>query len=177
MGNIGTQHLKKLEAIHQEVDGLVVLVEDQLGERLVCRHGCSDCCEDNLTVLEIEAELIRQNCEAVLRQEPAPSSQGCAFLDPDGGCRVYPWRPYICRTQGLPLRWLESEDTEGRDICPLNQEVIHEMGEDINQYPHDHCWTLGPWEGRLASLQAEASGRFEQVRIPLRSLFISPEGK
>ena len=39
-------------------------------------------------------------------EEGAGPEGACAFLDGEGGCRVYPDRPYVCRTQGLPLRWI-----------------------------------------------------------------------
>jgi Fe-S-cluster containining protein len=173
MSRITEADLEKLEAIHREVDGLAAMVAERLGERLVCRSGCCDCCQDRLTVLEIEAELIKARCGELLSvADPAPPG-ACAFLDGAGACRIYRWRPYVCRTQGLPLRWFEddAQTSEGRDICPLNLEVISGMGEDLAEYPAENCWTLGPWEGRLASLQAEASGRFEQTRVLLRSLF------
>ncbi|MBK7707050.1 MAG: hypothetical protein IPJ30_15135 [Acidobacteria bacterium] len=53
-----------------------------------------------------------------------PHTRGaCAFLDQDA-CRIYPDRPYVHRTQGLPLRWIEDDLEEAfkyRDICPLNE--------------------------------------------------------
>lgn len=79
-----------------------------------------------------------------------------------GECRVYEHRPYVCRTQGLPLRLLE-EGTERRDICELNGHV------DVARAGPEQCWTLGPAEARLRTLQFAyaASPR----RIPLRRLF------
>ena len=173
MTRISTEDLRKLEAIHQEVDGLAASLSAALGERLVCHRGCCDCCQDDLTVFEIEAELIKSHCSDLLREEPPASAGRCAFLDEDGACRIYRWRPYVCRTQGLPLRWFEGDDesVEGRDICPLNAEAIAARGEVLAEFPVENCWTLGPWEGKLASLQAEASVRFEPTRVSLRSLF------
>jgi hypothetical protein len=71
----------------------------------------------------------------------------------------------VCRTQGLPLRWLDEErEAELRDICALN-----EAGEPLEQLPADACWTLGETEGELAQLQ-RAFGR-EGERVALRALF------
>ncbi len=167
------EDLARLEDLHRRVDDLAATLAAALGERLVCRRGCCDCCQDDLTVFQIEAELIKARCgELLAGQDPAPAGR-CAFLDGQGACRIYRWRPYVCRTQGLPLRWLDDEsgNEEGRDICPLNRSALAELGEDVGGLSPDQCWTIGPWEGRLASLQAETSGRFEPVRIPLRSLF------
>ena len=167
------QDLKRLEALHREIDLLTGSLAERLGPRLVCRCCCNDCCQDDLTVLEIESQLIQARCGEMLTEaEPAPPGQ-CAFLDQEGACRIYAWRPYVCRTQGLPLRWFEdeAETDEQRDICPLNVDAMTELGEKVEDLAAEDCWTLGLWEGRLASLQVEASGKFELKRVALRSLF------
>ena len=143
-------------------------------ERLQCRVGCASCCVDDLTVFEIEADAIRDRHAAMLSTE-APHPEGaCAFLDASLGCRVYGERPYVCRTQGLPLRWVEEEQVadgdsdvalvELRDICPLNEE-----GEPIESLPADACWELGPTEAELARLQMR--GGHGSGRVRLRDLF------
>lgn len=137
-------------------------------DRLQCRKGCCSCCEDGLTVFSIEADLLRAMYPKLLQQEEAAPPGQCAFLDGSGGCRVYEHRPYVCRTQGLPLRWVEEEGedewVEYRDICPLN-----EAGEPIEQLETNECWLIGPFEGQLAQIQHTRSGDFE--RVALRNLF------
>lgn len=72
----------------------------------------------------------------------------------------------MCRTQGLPLRWLDEDARcERRDICPLN-----DPGPPIEMLPADACWELGPIERRLAELEARRSGGAPR-RIRLRDLF------
>lgn len=150
-------------AVDRETRRLVLLH----AERLRCRRGCSACCVDGLTVFEVEAEPIRRHHADLLRTGTPHAQGACAFLDDEGACRVYADRPYVCRTQGLPLRWIDRRDGEPvelRDVCPLN-----EAGEPIEGLPIDACWTLGPVEERLASLQlARGVGA---TRIPLRHLF------
>ena len=154
----------KIERLHTEVDAAVGPLERLHAERLQCRRGCHDCCVDGITVFEVEAERIRErHAELLETGEPHPEGR-CAFLDGEGGCRIYADRPYVCRTQGLPLRWLD-EDAEKRDICPLN-----DRGTPLTELPAEACWTLGPWEGRLATLQQSRDGG-EMRRIALRSLF------
>lgn len=133
--------------------------------RLRCRRGCSACCVDDLSVFEVEAARLRARAAQVLREAPHPPG-ACAFLDAAGACRVYAHRPYVCRTQGLPLRWLEPEAAvERRDICPLN-----EAGEPLESLAAGACWELGPVEARLAALQAARSGG-ALPRVRLRDLF------
>ncbi len=151
--------------LHTEVDARARELAVHHAARLQCKRGCSGCCVDGITVFAIEAERIRaNNKELIARGTPHPTG-ACAFLDAEGACRVYADRPYVCRTQGLPLRWLDEErGAELRDICPLN-----ETSEPIEALTEDSCWTLGPMEARLAELQ-RASGR-DRERVALRELF------
>lgn len=153
-------------ALHTVVDQLVAPLEAQHADRLQCARGCSGCCKDGLATLPIEALRIQALHADVLTEAPGPAG-GCAFLDTEGACRIYADRPYICRTQGLPLRWAEEEDGElfeARDICPLNAE-----GTPLDQLEAEAMWTLGPIERRLAAAQETFGGSSQ--RVPLRSLF------
>lgn len=160
--------LSHLDALHAAVDREAQRVAAIHGERLVCRRGCFGCCVDDLTVFEVEAEKIRRDHADLLASgTPAPVGQ-CAFLDDEGGCRIYASRPYVCRTQGLPLRWIDEElEAEMRDICGLN-----DGGTPIEELDADDCWTIGPVEERLAMLQQAAHG--ELRRVKLRELFKAP---
>lgn len=150
---------------HAAVDEVAAPVERANAARLTCRAGCAECCVDGLTVFAIEAEEIARHHAVVLEEEPHPPG-ACAFLDASSNrCRIYEHRPYVCRTQGLPLRWLEEEGDEVfevRDICPLNAE-----GPPLEELPADECWSIGPFEERLSRAQPDGT------RIPLRSLFDS----
>jgi len=164
----------EIVALHAEVDAASSTLAVRLGPRLRCGRGCAPCCVDGLTVFEVEAERIR-SAHADLLGGGSPHEPGaCAFLDELGACRIYASRPYVCRTQGLPLRWIdEAEDgtpCELRDICPLN-----EPGEPpIVALAQADCWTLGPFESRLAALQQKCCGGCME-RVALRSLF-APTG-
>ena len=161
--------LTALAQIYQEVDEEAGRLAGLHAERLQCGRGCCSCCVDGLTVFEVEAENIRRRHPALLREGAPRAEGGCAFLDDAGACRIYPHRPYVCRTQGLPLRWIDEAPGEGlvelRDICPLNDE-----GASIESLSQDACWTIGPFEERLARLQARVDGGVLR-RVSLRSLF------
>ena len=160
--------LQVVEALHRDVDRRVEPLERAHAERLQCRRGCADCCIDGLTVFEAEAEVIRRRHGALLADgRPGPEG-ACAFLDAAGACRVYESRPYVCRTQGLPLRWLDRPNgrtVEQRDICPLNEVA----DSPLERIPAAQCWTLGPVEGRLREIQERHGSA--GARVPLRSLF------
>lgn len=169
-----------VERVHADVDRAVRRLTVLHAERLRCARGCHDCCVDDLTVFQIEADRIRAH-HAELLAVGAPHPEGaCAFLDAEGACRVYEQRPYVCRTQGLPLRWIDEVDgelAELRDICPLN-----DGGEPIEALPEDACWELGPIEERLGRVEVEqgdaaaGSGGSSRVRVRvrLRDLFRAP---
>ncbi len=161
--------LAQLQDLHRDVDGQAEDLARHHRRRLQCRRGCHDCCVDGLTVFAVEAERIRRHHGPLLHEGQAAPEGGCAFLDAEGGCRIYADRPYVCRTQGLPLRWLEEGPAgtavEYRDICPLN-----DGGPPLEEMEESLFWTLGVTEGRLAALQ-EAWGEGELERVPLRSLF------
>jgi Fe-S-cluster containining protein len=158
-----------LEALYREVDERSAQLSESHAERLQCRRGCCACCVDEITVFDIEAANIRRHHDSLLATESPHPPGACAFLDEAGACRIYEQRPYVCRTQGLPLRWLDEgadgELIELRDICPLN-----EAGPPLEELPAEHCWTIGEFESRLAVLQQHSSSGTLQ-RVALRALF------
>ncbi len=169
----------KVARLQGEVSRRAAEIAERLGSLLVCRRGCHECCVDDLAVFPVEAEIIRRHCGPLLTfDQPHPKGK-CAFLDADGACRIYPWRPYVCRTQGLPLRWMETDpsgaEIELRDICPLNLDELAQQNTNLADISSDNCWTLGEVESTLAGLQVQALGGFQDPlpRILLRDLFKS----
>jgi Fe-S-cluster containining protein len=158
-----------LLAIHDRIDVRADELALHHAERLRCARGCNACCLDDLTVFRVEAERIRISHAALLRDGIPHEPGACAFLGNAGECRIYPDRPYVCRTQGLPLRWLSEDDAgeicERRDICPLNAE-----GPALDALPEEACWLIGPVELELSKLQAAMQDPRED-RIALRTLF------
>ena len=160
--------LPLVERLHGAVDTLAAPIEAAHAGVLRCGRGCAGCCLDGLTVFAIEAARIEANYSELLQDGVPGPEGGCAFLDGEGACRIYDVRPYVCRTQGLPLRWLE-DDPEGivevRDICPENAEL------PLEELPAEACFLLGPVEEKLRAIAALAPEG--DVRVPLRSLFVA----
>lgn len=98
------------------------------GNDLVCRKGCSSCCR-HLSLFPVEAVHIRFAMNGLddeafeIIQKKAmdliddPDGE-CPLLG-DGLCLLYPVRPIICRTHGLPVL-VRSEQGTAVDYCPLN---------------------------------------------------------
>jgi Fe-S-cluster containining protein len=159
-----------IERLHDKVDTQVSELENALPMPLHCRKGCADCCVDDLTVFEVEAERIRREFGDVLRGTPSPEGM-CAFLSvEDRSCRIYSGRPYVCRTQGLGLRWFEEDEqteeiVEYRDICPLNLDALNlELADEAQ------LWLIGPTEDELQRAQWVSTG--DMSRVSLRDLFV-----
>ncbi len=156
---------EKVAAVHRAVEALAQKKAVIHKDRMQCKRGCHACCIDGLTVFEVEAERILAEFANV--DLGLPSSSGCVFLGDEGECRIYEARPYVCRTQGLPLRWFDDEGAEPiefRDICELNIE-----GPALEDLDPESCWTIGHVESILQALQLEHSG--ELRRVSLRDLF------
>jgi Fe-S-cluster containining protein len=164
-----TQALEGLRKLYELVDRHVEQLTAVHAHRLQCRLGCNTCCVDDVSVFVVEAENIHRHYHDMLEEQRPHEPGACAFLDEQGGCRIYDHRPYVCRTQGLPLRWMDERpdgtEMEMRDICPMN-----EGPEPIELLPDEQCWPIGPMEEALANLQAQLDGNQLQ-RVPLRSLF------
>jgi Fe-S-cluster containining protein len=101
---------------------------------LQCQKGCDSCCVAGLSLLAVEALSMLEHLE----KEDFPKKTNerpshCPFLGQAGACSVYPARPVVCRTQGLPLV-LDAQASENTSelrivgqvgdrpvaLCPLN---------------------------------------------------------
>ena len=99
-------------------DGLWLKVQARHAQQLSCRQGCADCCRLE-TVCALEAHLIASRLAAADGSLPEPDPDGgCVFLA-NQACQIYPVRPIICRTHGLPLR-SAALTANHTDCCPLN---------------------------------------------------------
>jgi hypothetical protein len=166
---VAPEVLVQLRRVHESVDASVARLEARHRDRLQCRRGCSDCCVDGLRVSIAEAARIAASHAALLEAgSPAPAGR-CAMLSDDGACRVYADRPYVCRTQGLPLRWMDDAGAEHRDVCPKNAPG----GPPLEELDPTACWSLGGAEAALALVDRLAGGTGE--RVALRDLFVRRE--
>jgi hypothetical protein len=102
---------------------------DQLAEKLgiihsgklVCSKGCCNCCT-NLSVFPVEFfAIVEEMKKAGWTKLHFDAAAVCGYLDEQGACEIYPYRPIICRTQGLPLAFYD-DDTQGYSVtyCPKN---------------------------------------------------------
>jgi uncharacterized protein len=107
-----------LTKLHSDIEARVQSIQDNNFDWL-CRMGCDTCCRELADVPRItlvEWELLREGIAtlpqeqlreighdvAALADKPPPSSIVCPLLDQSiGACRVYAYRPVVCRTYGF----------------------------------------------------------------------------
>lgn len=164
-----------ISELHASIDAETGRLAVLLSDKLHCGIGCTDCCVDEITVFEIEAAHIRRRYPDLLTNGTPHPKGVCAFLDSRGSCRIYPCRPYVCRTQGLPLQWADEDENQNpvllRDICPRNDVSIDLLG-----LPGEMVWHIGPVEEKLAQMQYSITGAATN-RVALRSLFVNVNGE
>lgn len=130
--------LENYLALLERVDQLCGLTAARFDSQISCRPGCDACCR-HLSVFAVEAAALREalgalgEAEASLIREKAKLAgpdAPCPLLN-DGLCLLYPARPIICRTHGLPI--LISRDGEaGVDFCPQNFRGLDSIpGSDV----------------------------------------------
>lgn len=68
----------------------------------VCGEGCSYCCQNQVGLTDLEAKLIEEHTGRSRKQARAGAPQRepkpCPFLNAEGACTIYSFRPFNCRT-------------------------------------------------------------------------------
>jgi Fe-S-cluster containining protein len=127
-------------SLRAEIDLLSQKLTDEHQKHLTCREGCDQCCL-NLNIFPVEYEAILAELTpagipsiAVITGEDDP----CTFLK-DHSCSIYPSRPIICRTHGLPLLFTNDEGTDMElALCELNFTDAADLEFTVdNTYPED----------------------------------------
>lgn len=143
-----------------DLDRLIFTLNQKLQGFINCTPGCSSCCR-RFSVLPLEAALIAASPAISLRR---PSSDDlCPLLENDR-CSIYLQRPLICRTQGLPIGYID-EDNERIEVsaCPLNFPEDH-------PFKYDYLLLLDTFNSRLAALNrsyCREAGISTDLRLPL----------
>lgn len=101
-----------LEALAERVDAEFAAIQKRQATHMQCRAGCSACCRARLSITRVEEARLARGLASLSRERRAElaartreeNREMCPALDDDGRCGVYPFRPLICRSYGVPLR-------------------------------------------------------------------------
>ncbi len=154
------------------LDAEIARIGEMHGATLSCGPGCTSCCQA-FSVLPIEAACLQEAIGALpsasqerLRYNLEENTARCPLLI-DELCSIYAARPVICRTQGLPLAYVD-EEREAIEVsaCPLN------FPDDYAFAPESLLFMDG-FNGRLSELNlawCRKRGLDPNRRIPLREI-------
>lgn len=122
---IRQEYLNLVRDIDIEINRLSI---SGLQEVIQCKPGCYDCCI-NFSVFAVEAALIAEQLEDH-KVQIETGADFCGLLK-GTHCSVYPYRPIICRTQGLPLGYIDEESGMVEiSACNLNFAEDYQFKED-----------------------------------------------
>lgn len=148
--------------LRDEVDRIAADVERMHSTRIACKKGCCNCCI-NLSVWPVEFysildELRRDDDRKAAFNEAA----SCGYLCEDE-CIIYPYRPIICRTHGLPLvYWHEEINPPGYGVmfCRKN------FNESENvEFSSGNTVCMDEINSRLARLNLEFISQLDDASL------------
>ena len=166
--------LHRYAALVSRLDAEITRVAALHDGRLLCRAGCDSCCgRFSLSLVETQAlraamsalpaDLRRMVREAAALQDPAAP---CPLLL-NRRCAVYPHRPVICRTQGLPIGYIDHQQASIEvSACPMN------FGPETN-FSANELLFLDEWNESLSSINADLAARLgadPQIRVEISLL-------
>lgn len=147
-------------ALVSDLDRLIVTLSTRLRSFINCAPGCSSCCR-KFSIWPLEAALISGS--PAFSGRSIGGAEQCPLLN-DNRCAIYPQRPLICRTQGLPIGYVdETHEQIEVSACPLNFSADH-------PFEYDDLLLLDPFNSRLAALNhayCQQSGLAADLRLPL----------
>ena len=166
--------IQQYRQLRDEVDGISEMLFEIHSERMCCAKGCCHCCQ-NLSVWPVEFYSIVEEMKTAGWAKPQLNDgKECSFLDEQGDCQIYPFRPIICRTHGLPLvYWHDETDPPGYGamFCEKNFE-----DSDKIDFGPDNTLNMDEVNEKLAKLnlafikQKKDSSLEPTTRIELRNL-------
>ena len=159
------RYLELLNRIDKQTKRLTALH----GKALACRPGCASCCR-NLSVFPVEFHAIRHAmAQAGINSEKIAfdTSESCGFLN-KGMCRIYPFRPIICRTHGLPILFLD--DSSGTYTWEVSFCELNFAGQENIEFTDDMLLDIEEINTELSRINRDFIAAKERVkeRLPLR---------
>ena len=172
----------RYHALVAKVDAFFARVTARHGGQMQCHTGCNDCCQGDLSVTSVEAAVISAGLAALppeekqqlARRAQVAQAGRCVALTADGRCGIYPLRPLVCRSHGLPIRMAVPAATPARlpvidscfknftagpdqvdSDCVLDQTTLSTVLHAIDA---DHAKQTGQPAGKRVSILALLTG-------------------
>ena len=158
--------------LQKSIDNHSKELEGNYSQYMKCKKGCDLCCMD-YSIFPIEFYFILNDLkEKKLNLKPSikENIDECIFLV-NHSCTIYMQRPIICRTHGLPLLYMNSNNDWELSACELNFTTFNFEEFTIeNTYPQDK------YNSKLFLLNKEFIATFKEKKfrefdlIPLKEL-------
>jgi len=117
-----TTLITQYQKLCQYCDNVFAATHEAFRSHIRCARGCAACCILE-TIVPLEAYVIASYLHTstpltnpVLQDRADQPAEQCVFIH-NNECTIYPVRPIICRTHGLPIIYPDREEI---DTCPLN---------------------------------------------------------
>ena len=160
--------------LRTEIDALSETLEKQHKKHLNCKKGCDLCCMA-ISVFPVEFYAIKAEIDKQSISELAvpQNDEDCRYLV-DHRCAIYPSRPVICRTHGLPLLYvsLDGDDYE-LSCCELNFTDF-----DLADFDEDNTYPMDRINSKLFQINKNfvagfENGKYSETdRIPMAELAV-----
>lgn len=119
--------LRNYRGLLGRIDGFWTQVASACPGQLSCQEGCDACCR-HLSLFWVEGaalgaaltQLPTAQVDRVRQQAQQTDPAGPCPLLYQGSCLLYPARPVICRTHGLPVLLSGAQGERQLDHCPEN---------------------------------------------------------
>ena len=144
-----------------KVDATFAGIHGRQRDAMRCGRGCAACCKPQLTVCAVENAAITEYLSAHPEVKPNQRKDACVMLDTNDACMIYPVRPLVCRSHGVPLTFNDRGE-ERRDVCPLNFTAI-----PIESLPPSDCINLDTLNTLLALINKAYAPTASLARFPL----------
>ena len=105
-----------------QIEALCSHINKIHGESIVCRAGCDECCV-NFTIGACEFAALKEKVLTLPECSGNKERGSCFFLN-GGLCSIYEFRPVICRTHGLPVRFADENGNTEYSSCGKNSVII-----------------------------------------------------
>ena len=168
--------------LRKKVDEQFDKIFNKYRSQMSCTEGCHDCCVPDLSVTQVEAEMIKaflksnplliDQLKQLLQTNPYQGTR-CALLNEQGQCSIYEVRPLICRSHGAPVLVQIDDTHEGIDACPKNFSSglsVLEAGDWIHLDTLNTLIALVDWRNALDQGRERPDPELDRVTLKIESL-------
>jgi hypothetical protein len=126
---------EKFKKLIAEADSECRRLEELHSKLMVCRRGCTSCCMD-FSIFPVEFFSIAEELKGKEIKFNSKAKEGECPMLVEGSCSIYPSRPFICRSHGLPLLSMGDDGWE-LSHCELNFTSDTPDFDETNSLLHD----------------------------------------